>query len=37
MEAAQAQNRAPHYEERPWGSFKVLDEGNGYKGHARWP
>ena len=31
MEAAKTQNRAPHYEERPWGSFKVLDEGNSYK------
>jgi mannose-6-phosphate isomerase len=24
-------NESPNYEERPWGSFTVLDEANGFK------
>lgn len=24
-------NNSPKYDERPWGSFTVLDEGDGYK------
>lgn len=26
-----AEDTSPLYEERPWGSFNVLDEGDGYK------
>jgi mannose-6-phosphate isomerase len=31
MSEATAVNNSPHYDERPWGSFTVLDEGEGYK------
>ncbi len=31
MSEATAANNSPHYDERPWGSFTVLDEGEGYK------
>jgi mannose-6-phosphate isomerase len=31
MSEATAANNSPHYDERPWGSFTVLDEGAGYK------
>ncbi len=30
-EKPQATDNNPKYDERPWGSFTVLDEGNGYK------
>jgi mannose-6-phosphate isomerase len=26
-----AEDNSPRYDERPWGSFTVLDEGEGYK------
>jgi mannose-6-phosphate isomerase-like protein (cupin superfamily) len=31
MSEATAVNNSPRYDERPWGSFTVLDEGEGYK------
>lgn len=31
MENAEAIDNSPKYDERPWGSFTVLDEGEGYK------
>jgi mannose-6-phosphate isomerase len=31
MSDVAAVNNSPHYDERPWGSFTVLDEGDGYK------
>jgi mannose-6-phosphate isomerase len=31
MSEATAINNSPRYDERPWGSFTVLDEGEGYK------
>jgi mannose-6-phosphate isomerase-like protein (cupin superfamily) len=31
MSEVTAVNNSPHYDERPWGSFTVLDEGEGYK------
>lgn len=31
MSDATAVNNSPLYDERPWGSFTVLDEGPGYK------
>ena len=31
MENAAAVDNSPKYDERPWGSFTVLDEGEGYK------
>lgn len=31
MEEATAIDNSPKYDERPWGSFTVLDEGEGYK------
>jgi mannose-6-phosphate isomerase len=31
MSEVAAVNNSPHYDERPWGSFTVLDEGEGYK------
>ncbi|MBO0797587.1 MAG: phosphomannose isomerase type II C-terminal cupin domain [Blastocatellia bacterium] len=31
MSDATAVNNSPVYDERPWGSFTVLDEGPGYK------
>ena len=31
METAADQNNSPAFDERPWGSFTVLDEGAGYK------
>ena len=31
MEELAAVDNSPKYDERPWGSFTVLDEGEGYK------
>jgi mannose-6-phosphate isomerase len=31
MEDAKATSTAPQFEARPWGSYTVLDEGEGYK------
>jgi len=31
MEGIKPASTSPHYEERPWGSFTVLDEAHGYK------
>ena len=31
MDEAAAIDNSPKYDERPWGSFTVLDEGEGYK------
>jgi mannose-6-phosphate isomerase-like protein (cupin superfamily) len=31
MKEAAEQDNSPKYDERPWGSFTVLDEGRGYK------
>ena len=31
MDNATAVDNSPMYDERPWGSFTVLDEGEGYK------
>lgn len=31
MAEIEAENVSPLYDERPWGSFTVLDEGEGYK------
>jgi len=31
MESEPEQNTSPVYDERPWGSFTVLDEGQNYK------
>jgi mannose-6-phosphate isomerase len=31
MSEVAAVNNSPQYDERPWGSFTVLDEGEGYK------
>jgi mannose-6-phosphate isomerase len=31
MSEATAVDNSPRYDERPWGSFTVLDEGEGYK------
>ena len=31
MESQPEQNTSPIYDERPWGSFTVLDEGENYK------
>jgi mannose-6-phosphate isomerase len=31
MEEAKEVDNSPKYDERPWGSFTVLDEGEGYK------
>jgi mannose-6-phosphate isomerase len=28
---SEASDNSPQYDERPWGSFTVLDEGEGYK------
>ena len=31
MERPQKEDTSPRYDERPWGSFTVLDEGDNYK------
>jgi len=31
MKEAEKQDNSPKYDERPWGSFTVLDEGSGFK------
>ena len=31
MEIPETVNNSPTYDERPWGSFTVLDEGDGFK------
>jgi mannose-6-phosphate isomerase len=31
MEKAETRNKSPEYDQRPWGSFTVLDEGENYK------
>ncbi len=31
MEKTEIQDTSPKYDERPWGSFRVLDEGETYK------
>jgi len=31
MQQATATDNSPRYDERPWGNFTVLDEGEGYK------
>lgn len=31
MQETEAENTSPRYDQRPWGSFTVLDEGAGYK------
>lgn len=31
MKEATETDNSPRYDERPWGSFTVLDEGDGYK------
>jgi len=31
MSEGKAANHSPRYDERPWGSFTVLDEGDNYK------
>ena len=31
MKAVKENNNSPVYDERPWGSFTVLDEGEGWK------
>ena len=31
MKQAEKQDNSPKYDERPWGSFTVLDEGSGFK------
>jgi len=31
MEATEVQNNSPEHDERPWGSFTVLDENDDYK------
>lgn len=31
MEKTRSENPTPAFEQRPWGSFTILDEGQGYK------
>lgn len=31
METTEDQNNSPEHDERPWGSFTVIDEGDNYK------
>lgn len=31
METVKSENNSPVFEERPWGSFTVLDDGDGHK------
>lgn len=31
METPKKENEAPQFEQRPWGSFTILDEGENYK------